>query len=101
MVGFHRVHPVSPVTVKVVVILAYLNSLINPCLYMIINRDVRSQLKKIFRCGNQRHLRQQSVDTEGSSSTNYQSLSLRRIQKMFTLSTEDKSTEQSTLSTEH
>ena len=101
MVGFPRVYKFSPVTVQVVVILAYLNSLINPCLYMIINRDVRSQLKKIFRCGNQRHPRQMSVDTEGSSSSNYQTMSLKRIQKMFTLSTEDKSTDQSTLSTEH
>ena len=93
MVGFPRVYKVSSVTVQVVVILAYLNSLINPCLYMIINRDVRSQLKKIFRCDNQRHLRQHSVDTEASSSSNHPTMSLKRIQKMFTLSTEEKSTE--------
>ena len=80
----------QPTTKNGVVILAYLNSLINPCLYMIINRDVRSQLKKIFRCDN---LRQHSVDTEASSSSNHPTRSLKRIQKMFTLSTEEKSTE--------
>ena len=30
------------------ILLPYLNSLINPCLYMIINRDVRASVKKFF-----------------------------------------------------
>merc|ERR1712183_674234 len=55
------------------VILAYLNSLINPCLYMIINRDVRAGLKNVFCCNNQRD----QYSEEMSSS------SVRRIKKMF------------------
>ena len=86
MVGFHRF---SKLTVKIVVILAYLNSLINPCLYMIINRDVRFQLRKIFRCHDHTLARQRSEDMEGSSNSNYPSLSLKRIQKMFTVSVEE------------
>ena len=34
------------------ILLAYLNSLINPCLYMSINRDVRASFKKFFSCNN-------------------------------------------------
>ena len=32
------------------VILAYLNSLINPCLYIFINREVRKRIKNILSC---------------------------------------------------
>ena len=35
------------------VILAYLNSLINPCLYMIINKDIRASFKIFFCCNQQ------------------------------------------------
>ena len=42
------------VLVSNLIILAYLNSLINPCLYMIINGDVRAGLKNVFSCNNQR-----------------------------------------------
>ena len=60
-----------------VVVLAYLNSLINPCLYMIINRDVRAALENFF-C----RFRNNQVDQvwqEMSSS----SLSMKRIKKTF------------------
>ena len=59
------------------VILAYLNSLINPCLYMGINRDVRAALENFF-C----RFRNNQVDQvwqEMSSS----SLSMKRIKKTF------------------
>ena len=56
------------------VILAYLNSLINPCLYMIINRDVRAGLKNFFSCNNQRD----QASEEMSSS------SMLKIKKIFT-----------------
>ena len=69
-------------TINGVVILAYLNSLINPCLYMIINRDVRFELKKIFRCVDPRLVAQSSLD---ESSSHNQHLSIRRIKKMFTI----------------
>ena len=49
------------------VILLYLNSLINPCLYMIINRDVRFELKKIFLCIDSKIVRQSSSMEDGSS----------------------------------
>ena len=53
---------------------AYLNSLINPCLYMIINRDVRAGVKNFFSCNNQRD----QASEEMSSS------SMLKIKKIFT-----------------
>ena len=38
----------EPQLAGALVILAYLNSLINPCLYMVINKDVRNGLKNII-----------------------------------------------------
>ena len=55
-------------------LLGYLNSLINPCLYMIINRDVRASLRNFFR-------RNKSDLTSEETSSGY--YSLRRIKKYF------------------
>ena len=55
------------------VILAYLNSLINPCLYMVINRDVRANLGRLFR----RNIQTDSLGEEMSSS------STSRMKKIF------------------
>ena len=48
------------------ILLPYLNSLINPCLYMIINRDVRVALKNFFCCNHQR--RGQALEKFSSNS---------------------------------
>ena len=58
------------------ILLPYLNSLINPCLYMIINRDVRRDLKNFFCCNRQGD--QAAVEFNSSS------FSLRGIKKVFT-----------------
>ena len=55
-------------------LLGYLNSLINPCLYMIINRDVRASLRNFFR-------RNKSDLTSEETSSGY--YSLWRIKKYF------------------
>ena len=73
------------------VILLYLNSLINPCLYMIINRDVRFELKKIFLCLDPKLVHQSSLD-EGSSSHD-RTLSIRKLKKMFTIEEKEPTTE--------
>ena len=83
----------QPTTKNGVVILAYLNSLINPCLYMIINRDVRLKLKKIFRCIDPKLVTQSSIEDGFSSQDQHLSLrgSFKRIKRM--LSIEEKPTE--------
>ena len=81
MVGFKSGFQLP--TIHAVVILAYSNSLINPCLYMLINRDVRFELKKIFLCLDPRLVAQSSID-DGSSS-NSPRMSMRRLKRMFTL----------------
>ena len=82
MVGFTSEHFSKP-TIQAVVILAYTNSLINPCLYMLINRDVRLELQRIFLCVDPRLVAQSSMDDWSSSNNAH--LSLRRIKRMFTL----------------
>ena len=61
------------------ILLPYLNSLINPCLYMIINRDVRTALKNFFRC-NQQSDEVADAEELSSSTTNF---TLKRMKKVF------------------
>ena len=59
------------------ILLGYLNSLINPCLYMIINRDLRASLRNFFR-RNQSDLTQEEMSSSSS-------FSLRKIKNYFSL----------------